>query len=184
MKPAEYSGMHRRRALAACLLLVSTLACGYDESSPGWTPQTFIEAAPWQEQEGEMPAYPEQDRLLEVPVSTGGQPYRLYVDPASLTMGEDRVARYSVVIVSSSGVWNVSYEGLHCGEQAYRRYAYGLDGHWQVLDDSPWLPITGSGMNRYRKTFYNVYMCNPTESYPTARQVLVKLRAGNTFLNE
>ena len=56
-----------------------------------------------------MPAYPEEDRLLEVATSPGGLPFRVYIDPASLVMGDDQVARYTVVIISSSGVWNVSH---------------------------------------------------------------------------
>jgi len=172
--------MHDCKALTACLLLlVSPLAGGYDEESAGWSQREFVEPAPWQEQEGGVPPYPEQDRLLDVAVDTDGQPYRIYIDPASLTMGEDQVARYTVVIISSSGVWNVSYEGLHCGERVYRRYAYGFDGQWQLLADAPWLPITGRGANRYRKTFYNVYMCSLTEPFPKAEQVLRKLRSGN-----
>jgi hypothetical protein len=184
MKLDLLSGLHVCRALTVCLLLVSPLAGGYGEESAGWSPRTFVEPAPWQEQAQGLPPYPEQERLLEVATSTGGQPYSIYIDPASLTMGADRVARYTVVIISSSGVWNVSYEGLHCGEQAYRRYAYGFDGRWQLLDDSPWLPVSGRGVNRYRKTFYDVYMCNPTEPFPKAGQVLGKLRSGNPLLYE
>jgi hypothetical protein len=185
MNPAPRFRIYGCKALTACLLLlVAQTATGYDEESAGWSPQTYVEPEAWQEQEGGVPAYPEQGRLLAVAINTGGQPYRIYIDPDSLTMGEDQVARYTVVIISSSGVWNVSNEGLHCGERAYRRYAYGFDGQWQPLADSPWLPISGGGMNRYRKTFYDVYMCNPTEPFPTARQVLGKLRSGDSLMYE
>jgi len=178
MKPGLFSGRYRYKVLYACLLaLVTPVAAGFDETSPGWSPRTFVEPDPWQEQQEALPAYPEQDRLLDVDINTGGQPYRVYIDPDSLTMGEDQVARYSVVIISSSGVWNVSYEGLHCGAREYRRYAYGIDGQWQPLDDTTWRPVSGAGMNRYREIFYNTYMCPPTESFRTARQVLRKLRS-------
>jgi len=165
-------------ALYACLLvLVSPLAAGLDEESGGWSPRTFVEPDPWQEQEVALPPYPRQDRLLDADINTGGQPYRVYIDPDSLTMGGDQVARYSVVIISSSGVWNVSYEGLHCGKRAYRRYAYGADGQWQLLDDKSWRPVTGAGMNRYREIFYDTYMCPATEPLRTADKVLRKLRS-------
>lgn len=187
MKTALLSTMHACKALIACLplLLVSPLATGYDDDSEGWMPRTFVAPDPWQEQgAGGLPAYPEEGRLLEVASSTGGQPYRVYIDPDSLTMGDDRVARYTVVLVSSSGIWNVSYEGLHCGERAYRRYAYGFDGQWQLLDDKSWRPVTGLGTNRYRKAFYEIYMCSPSEGYQTAGQVLQKLRSGNIEMYE
>jgi hypothetical protein len=185
MKPGLFSTMRVGTVLYACLLLfVAPLASGYDDEAPGWSPRTFIEPEPWQEQEGGLPAYPEQDKLLELGINTGGQPYKIYIDPDSLTMGEDLVARYTVVIISSSGVWNVSYEGLHCGERTYRRYAYGFDGQWQLLDDPSWRPVTGLGMNRYRKAFYDIYMCSLTEPYPKAEQVLWKLRNGSPVLYE
>lgn len=176
--------MHCCRVLCGCLLLlVSPLTSAIDEET-GWSPRRFIEPAPWQEQEGELPAYPEEDRLLKVATSTGGLPFRVYIDPASLVMGDDQVARYTVVIISSSGVWNVSHEGLHCGERAYRRYAYGFDGRWQPLEDSPWLPVSGRGANQYRETFYNLFMCNPTEPYPDAEQVLGKMRSATSVFDE
>jgi hypothetical protein len=185
MKPDQSSMKYACKALyASLLLLVSPLAVGLDDEYTGWTPRNFVEPDPWQEQQAALPAYPEQDRLLEVAINTGGQPYKIYVDPDSLSMGEDQVARYTVVIISSSGVWNVSYEGLHCGQRAYRRYAYGIDGQWQPLDDSSWRPLSGAGMNKYRVTFYNVYMCSPTEPFRTVSQVLQKLRSSNPVFYE
>lgn len=181
MKPALFSMIHGCKLLIACLLLlVSPLASSYDEETGGWSPPTFVAPDPWEEQQQGLPAYPEQDRLLELAVNMEGRPYSIYIDPASLTMGEDQVARYTVVIISSTGVWNVSYEGLHCGERAYRRYAYGFDGQWTPLADSSWQPLTDRGVNWYRKTLYNIYMCSPTEPFMKAEQVLGRLRSGNS----
>lgn len=184
MKPALFPIPRACKVLTACLLLFPPLVGGYDADSGGWSPRIFIEPEPWKEQQGGIPPYPGQDRLLEVAVDTEGRPYRIYIDPASLSMDEDGVARYTVVIISSSGVWNVSYEGLHCGEYKYRRYAYGFDGKWQPLGDTSWQAITGRGMNRYRKTFYNAYMCSPTEPFLNAAQVLEKLRFGTAPIYE
>jgi hypothetical protein len=169
--------MHYCRALSAGLLMaVSAPAIAIDDEPTGWTPQTFKEPEPWQEQDSALPAYPREDNLIEVPVSSGGRPYTIHVDPASVTMTDDRVARYTVVIISSSGVWNVAHEGLHCGEREYRRYAYGVGGRWHSLEASGWLPVSGTGMNRYRRVFYDKYMCNPDEPYLKAREIVEMFR--------
>ena len=89
-----------------------------------------------------------------------------------------------MVIISLSGIWNVSHEGLHCGERTYRRYAYGFDGQWQQLDDPAWYPITGLGTNRSRTTFFELYMCRPSDGSLNAAQVLQKLRSGNIEMYE
>ena len=84
---------------------------------------------------------------------------------------------HTVVIISSTGIWNVSNEGLHCGERKYRRYAYGYEGEWRKLENSPWSPVGGLGVNRYRKVFYNEYMCKQDEPYNNARQIIGKFRS-------
>ena len=85
----------------------------------------------WQEQGSQLPAYPQDGRLLELNMDTTG--FRTYIDPQSLTAGADKVVRFTSVLVSASGVWNVTYEGLHCGEKSYRRFAYGSAGQWHEL---------------------------------------------------
>ena len=136
------------------------------------------EKDPWQEQQGELPAYPEKGNLLEVDAGTEGLQYTVYVDKPSLVRRDDGVVRYSVVLVSSTGVWNVSNEGLHCGEKMFRRYAYGVDGKWQPVADPTWRTLRGKGANRYRVIFYNKYMCNPTRLNQSAEQILERLQLG------
>ncbi|MGB5261525.1 MAG: CNP1-like family protein [Gammaproteobacteria bacterium] len=132
---------------------------------------------PWREQAAELPAYPVSlDKLIELNVSTQGLPYRVYVDPASLATGEDLVVRFTTVMVSSSGVWNVTYEGLHCGERNFRRFAYGIDGTWRMLHESPWQPVSGVGINQYRKLLYDGYLCDVGKPYQDADELVRKLR--------
>jgi hypothetical protein len=131
---------------------------------------------PWQEQGGELPAYPVKDNLLEVDAGTEGLQYTVYLDEASLVKGDDNVVRYTVVLVSSTGVRNISHEGLHCGERKYRRYAYGVDDKWQLLADSPWKPLRGRGANHYRLVFYEKFICDPTRLNQSAGQILDRFR--------
>ena len=171
--------------LAAGLpMMVSPCAFSDAEDSPGWSPQHILPDEPWKEQQAELPAYPEKGNLLELNISTGGQPFKLYIDTLSVQPGDDLVVRYTVVMIPSGGVWNVSNEGLHCGERKYRRYAYGYEGEWRRLEASPWSPVSGLGVNQYRKIFYNDYMCNQTEPYKDARQITEKFRSSGYGYDE
>lgn len=177
MKAGKFYTKLFSKSLCVLLLVISACASGDDEYSPGWVPRTYQEPEPWREQQVELPAYPQKQDLLDTRISTDGLPYTVYLDPRSLARDDDAVMRYTVVIVSSSGVENVAYEGLHCGENTYRRYAYGINGAWQELADSPWLPITGRGVYRYRKLFYRRYMCDPANPVTDAEQILARIRS-------
>lgn len=159
------------------LLLASSPVFAFDDESTGWAPRYIEEPSDnWLEQEGELPAYPEKGNLLEVDAGTEGLQYTVYLDELSLVKGDDGVVRYTVVLVSSTGVWNVTHEGLHCGKRTYRRYAYGIDGKWQPLTDPSWAPLRGRGANHYRLVFYEKYICDPTRLNESARQILDRFR--------
>ena len=121
MKAAKYpeNPLGRRIAKALWLLLATPLAALAVEDEPlGWANQyTEEEEERWQEQQGELPPYPEKGNLLKVDVDTGGLQFTVYLDKPSLVKRDDGVVRYTVILVSSTGVWNVSNEGLHCGEK-------------------------------------------------------------------
>ncbi len=136
----------------------------------------------WREQRSDLPAYPEHlDRLLPLGISTGGHPYKIYLDPASLSVGADGVVRFTSILISSSGVWNVTYEGMHCGEKTWRRLAYGSSGRWYRLDSTEWTHIDGRGINRFRKVLYKEYFCELSEQGESAEVLVRKLRNRDIF---
>jgi len=156
-----------------CLLpVIPSTVSAFDDEPMGWAPAYSEQADVWKELEVELPAYPVKDNLLEVDAGTEGLQYTVYLDKPSLVKGGDNVVRYTVVLVSSTGVRNVTHEGMHCGERKYRRYAYGVNDQWQPLLDSPWKPLRGKGANRYRLVFYEKYICDPTRLNQSARQIL------------
>ena len=179
MKPDQYYSRFTSGLLAGmlCLLPVvpSTVSASDDEPT-GWAPAYSEQPDVWKELEVELPAYPVKDNLLEVDAGTEGLQYTVYLDKPSLVKGDDNVVRYTVVLVSSTGVWNITHEGMHCGERKYRRYAYGVNDQWQPLLDSPWKPLRGKGANRYRLVFYEKYICDPTRLNQTAGQILDRFR--------
>jgi hypothetical protein len=161
--------------LPALLLALHGPVSLADEDT-GWNSGSFIPRAAWREQQTELPAYPEQGRLLEVTVATGNYPYRVQIDPETLSIGNDRVVRYAAVITSAAGASNVSYEGLRCSTREYRRYAYGANGSWQALDEAPWERIMESGMGHYRYELYRDYLCDTTSSTLKRDEILRRLR--------
>jgi hypothetical protein len=69
---------------------------------------------------------------LEMPRSL----LRYGVDPASVSVGEDRVVRYVVVAISDTGFVNAFYEGIRCSTGEFRTYA-------RHNPDSGWVPMQG-----------------------------------------
>jgi hypothetical protein len=185
MKTGLFPGKRYHAVLLACLLAgMAGKAAGFEEGESGWEPRNFQAPEPWRELDSMLPAYPLDKNLIDTRLSKPGSPYRIYLDTQSLTVTEDAVVRYTVVIVSGDGVRNVTHEGLHCGKNTYRRYAYGINGEWQELTDSPWLPLEGSGINAYRKTFYVDYMCDPAGPYPQPDEIIRKLRSRRMVIED
>ena len=159
-----------------CLAILCSLpvqALEPDEEETGGWQQNYIEKPDnWQELDESLPPYPEAKNLLNLKIGTDGMQYAVNLDKPSLVRGGDGVVRYTVVLIPPSGVWNVSNEGLRCGEKVYRRYAYGMDGRWQPMENSPWREVRGSGANRYRGILYHDYFCNPMKPDQTAQEMI------------
>lgn len=83
----------------------------------------------------------DKTRLVEVSLPPAAQTeFRYYVDPASVSVGSDRIVRYVQVARSPSGAENVTFEGIRCPGE-YRVYAVGRpDGSWAGRPTT-WRPI-------------------------------------------
>ena len=63
-----------------------------------------------------LPSYPQDSALLEFAPRRNSANH-FYIDRDSISIGSDRVIRYSTVIKSPSGAINTSYEGLRSEER-------------------------------------------------------------------
>lgn len=106
-----------------------------------------------------LPPYPHEENLIEVDSARYGFPYRLFVDSASLSVGEDRVVRYTAVLRSDSGVDNVSFEGIRCVRRQFKRYAYGSVGQFYPLANNDWQYIRQTRQDIFRKLLADDYFC-------------------------
>lgn len=127
------------------------------------------------------PAYPKArgEGLIPFFVS-GASSFRFFIDPASLSVGADRVVRYTLVAISPSGYENVSYEGIRCtsGSSSSKVFAVGSDGHWKPASDSEWREITPRAVQRWHNELRGRYFCPAYVTIFSAEEGLDALRRG------
>ena len=125
-----------------------------------------------------FPPYPKDSSLLEFQLRRNSQNH-FYIDRNSLSIGEDRVIRYSVVVKSPSGARNISYEGLRCKTMEYRIYAFGVaSGEWVTPRDSQWHRIESASYD-LRFTLYKDYFCDLEAIAGRSEQDLIANLIGN-----
>ena len=143
-------------------------------------PLQHDDAEPRVQREGQvtLPPYPQERDLVEfTPGSPSG--HRLFVDAASLSMGRDGVVRYTVVMRTSGGATNVTYEGLRCASREKRLYAMGQpDKQWLEAKRSDWEPIRVGRPNEYQDFLYTEYLCPERSILPDRETALRALRRG------
>jgi len=135
----------------------------------------------WQEEKYKLPAAPDMDQLIpfEVNVSNAN---RFFVDPTSVSVGNDGVVRFTVVIESSGGARTVNYEGLRCKTRERRLYAFGQkDGTWVESQGSSWILMQKQQHklhNAYPAVLAYEYFCLDLEPPPSAEVAVARLKSG------
>ena len=118
-----------------------------------------LEEQAFKESEVVLPTFPANSDLVEFQPRRNSA-NRFYIDRNSISIGPDRVVRYSALIKSPSGALNTSYEGMRCKTSEYKVYAYGIkNGDWTNARDSQWRWIERSSAN-FRFTLYKDYFCD------------------------
>ena len=152
----------------------------WDMHLPGSNPN--YEASDVQKElaEVEPPAFPKPENLIEFyvgPVTTN----KYFIDASTLSVGSDRIVRYVLVVQTSGGASNVSFEGINCEELAWKHYATGRsDGTW-VKSRAPrieWRPIENKPVNRHHAALSRDYFCPVRTAISTAEEGRRALRLG------
>lgn len=123
-----------------------------------------------------LPALPDKQALIEFFVS-GASSFRFFIDPASLSVGQDHVVRYTLVARSPSGFENISYEGIRCEAGTYKVFAWGNDGQWK-RSNSEWQEILPKSVQRWHSVLRGRYFCPNRLSIVDAAEGLDALRRG------
>jgi CNP1-like family len=116
-------------------------------------------------------------RLVEVKSTLAADTdFRFFVDPASVSVGTDRIVRYVLVARSPSGAENVTFEGIRCPGE-YRVYAVGRsDGSWAGRP-SEWRPIVRDPRVS-QATLARQYFCPGRHAIRSSEEGERALRAG------
>jgi len=100
------------------------------------------------------------------------------LDAKSLTVGEDGVVRFTVVIASPAGAHNIYYEGIRCDTYEWRLYAAanetGTD--WDRTVNNDWQRIANSELNAYQSALYVDYMCTSKMPMGKAATIVNNIR--------
>ena len=140
----------------AAIALAAHAVSGVAQSKNDW--EIELERRGWKESEYKLPAPPKPADLIEFFVSSATD-FRFFVDPQSLSVGNDGVVRYTLVARSPSGAENVTYEGIRCSEGWLRVYAYGRPGGGWSERDSEWRPIEPKTVQRWHNALRREYFC-------------------------
>lgn len=136
-------------------LLLSTAA----SAALGLRDNDDPDAAKWEEEAIQVPAFPQDASLREFYVSATTA-HKYYIDVSTLSVGKDGVVRYALVVRTSGGATNISYEGMRCETREFRIYATGSrDGSWVPARRSEWRPIENKPTNRYHAALSRDYFC-------------------------
>ncbi|MDR0528931.1 MAG: CNP1-like family protein [Zoogloeaceae bacterium] len=154
------------RAFAGSLLWICVLPGWARENILNTRPETYTSdedenpAKPWAESAVELPEYPNDADFYSFYVSAGTTS-RFYLDAARLRLDSDGVARYTLLVISPSGVRNVSYEGMRCQTRERRIYALGRPAQktWSPARGARWSPVRETPVLRHHAALYQDFLC-------------------------
>jgi hypothetical protein len=136
------------------------------------------DAPKWTEDEAVLPAFPQEGNLREFYVSAVTN-NKFFIDASTLSVGKDRVVRYVLVIRTSGGAVNTTFEGMHCDSGEYRIYASGhRDGTWAKARLSEWRPIENKPVNRHHAALSRDLFCPIGTAILTPEEGREALRLG------
>ncbi len=133
----------------------------------------------WIELEVKLPPYPRSANLIPFEVSAASS-NRFYIDPDSISVGNDGVVRYTLVIRGASSAENISYEGIRCETREHKYYAFGRrDGSWSRARSVAWRRIEYQEINRQHGVLYQDLFC-PDRKKPLgpAAEIIRRLKYG------
>ena len=175
--PAARSKRTLGGALVATALLLAHVSPGHCQSR-GWEADYDDEKKAWKEIEAVMPAYPQPGALVAFD-GGGASGHRFFIDAPSLSIGADGVVRYTLVVKTTGGATNVSYEGIRCEERQQKTYAVGLpSGSWVRAREPAWRRIQHQSINNHHGVLYVDYLCQGKEPARNVKEVLQRLRQG------
>jgi len=171
------------RRAGAALVVAAALAASVSAALAQWRDwdADFDEdRKPWKVIEARIPSYPGTGDLVPFEGSAAS-PHRFYVDARSLSIGEDDVVRYTLVVKTAGGATNVTFEGIRCELREQKYYAVGrADGSWARARKAQWRRIEPQDVNRHHYVLYSDYLCSGRSPVGSVREIVRLFRYATT----
>jgi hypothetical protein len=128
-----------------------------------------------------LPPLPQDANLLGITVSEN-TPLSFFIDKNSLSVGNDGVIRYTIVVKSPAGARNVNYEGIRCDNYNWRLYASINEDQtgWDRAVENDFRRIENGELNSYHATLYQDYFCANKLPTGSAKQILQNIQMKRT----
>jgi CNP1-like family protein len=140
--------------------------------------EDFDLGEPWSKLQAQLPAYPKDGDLIAFNKHSGAE-NSFFIDAGSIAVEQPGVIRYTLVIKSSNGVTNVTYEGMRCDTREYRVYALGRsDRTWAQARFTKWEKVQYKSINNHRNVLYADFFCPKKKAVATAGEAINALREG------
>lgn len=168
---------HMKNIILSLLLLFPFIACAAPDKE--WTKfdVEFDDEKPWVELQSQLPAYPAEGDYLPFYVSAA-TPNQFYIDQKSISIGEDAVVRYTLIVKSPGGALNISFEGIRCATGERKLYAFGRsDGSWSKARNSKWEAIAYKDRNRYHHVLHDDFFCKGSTPVQSAEVAVNALKS-------
>ncbi len=144
----------------------------------GWDYDYDQEKKTWAEIQAQIPPYPKLENLRKFEMDAAVA-HSYFVDAASVSVGEDGVIRYTLMVRTSGGATNVSFEGIRCDVREQKSYAFGRpDGTWSRARDPKWQFIRPSAVSGHHYLLHREYFCNALRFPATLQEINQRLRYG------
>jgi len=129
-----------------------------------WDSEFDENKKPWKEIEAKLPAYPKDGSLIAFDAGSAS-PHRFFLDAPSLSIGEDGIVRYTLVVKTAGGATNVTFEGIRCDMRQQKVYALGqANGAWTRARNPQWRRIEYQEVNRHHAVLFADYLCTGSGS--------------------
>ncbi len=149
----------RAAALAFLALSLATQQAGAVRMQQNENQGKDVEEEEVQEETPQLPPYPRDSNLIEF-APYGRTTNRYYVDGSSVSVGRDKIVRFTVVAKSKLGGEHVAFAGVNCKRQEWKDYAYGTpEKLWRQQTDPPWQRIENLATNDYKYSLFKDFMC-------------------------
>jgi hypothetical protein len=146
--------IRRLSVLIAAALIANHAAAGFLKSE-----LDDPDAPKWTEEEVSVPPFPQEANLRQFYVGEMTA-HKFYIDASTLSVGKDGVVRYVLVVRTSGGATNISFEGIRCESRELKNYASGRqDGTWAKARKSEWRPIENKPVNRQHAALSRDLFC-------------------------